>query len=1379
MVGVLALALIVGLPTGYWLVTSGPSGGVPGPGSGVGGTAVIVAPAVLPGTTATDLGPVAAKQSMTVALEVAPRDPAGLSARIALEYAAGSSEYHRFLTPSALAETYGADPGAYAAAARYLGSFGLGVRTSPDHLLLIASGPATAVASAFHTSFERYRIDGREVFSHPTAATLPSSIPWAGVVGLGNVSPPRPALASAGPQVSTLLGPCGSSSPYAPCAISVAYNSSGLLATGTNGSGYRIGVVDTYDGSESQSTLTSDLASFASANGFAVGTVHYLYPVPTGRNLNLTSTGWGLEEALDLEWSRAMAPGATVDMTFAPDASAGLYAAVDWLVAHQAVDILSLSWGEPDTGTYNSWQGTCSTACNASSDGSYQLLHPVLADAIAEGIGVFAASGDCGAADGTNGVATSYPASDPASTGVGATDLTLRNGTYSSESGWSGNASGVASPGCSNQGGSGGGFSPFPRPAWQSGPGVPTTPASRAVPDVAVVGGSPISLIYNGISTSVWGTSAGAPIWAGFEAIADQYAGAALGSLSPSLYQIAASPSAAASLHDVTSGWNGYSAGTGWDPVTGLGSPNVGHLVPLLRAVPGGVSNLTVTLAANPRIGSAPLAASFYVGAAGGTGSYPVLDVDFGDGNASLAAGGRVSHTYPRSGVYVARAVAFDSAGNSSVSTPVAVVVGGAALGVTLNASRTTVPPGQTVTLTASVSGGSTPYTFWFTFGDGTYLDGTNLSKVAHTYPIDGGFCAAVVAADGRSPPDGGVSDPVPITVGAAPAPSCPHPAPLVANLTSAVTVADVPGDLPLNVTTSGGTPPVTVRYVSDDPYVAACDCGIFHTAGNHTVTAFVNDSLNQETVATLNVTIRPALEGVFTHSALSGPSPLTVDFSVLALGGDAPNANSTQWTFGDGASATGSNVSHSYLTAGTFLALAELTDAAGGVTSAAFLVDAVGALASPGIVLSAAVTPATQVPAGTLVTFSASASGGVGPYLYRWDLGDNDSGFGPTLQQTFPEAPCLASGSCPLSVTLRALDANGTTASVGFTLPSPVRGRYSAISLAETVSPLAGTTPLHVSATANASGVPGLSYAWTFGDGAGTVGPAVAHTYFTPGNYTLELIVGDPWGDRLVRTEAMNVSGPPRQPPSILGGPNLSAGLAPLLVGFSVNGSGGLGPYTFAWEFGDGGSGSGAQVAHTYTVPGRYNATVLLTDGFGSTNRTTYPIVAYARTVVALAAQVDRSSVAEGGTVRLSLWATVDCTGLSAPPCEPTAFTVAFDFRPAAGGPTVAAGAATPGVAGGLIVTLPVPALPGTYLLNATVLGTAYAGSVQLPVTVTPPPLTDLLLPFALPPWVVLATGVAVGVLAPGLVLRALGRPGRGASPSRPRAAEGGRRGG
>ena len=147
---------------------------------------------------------------------------------------------------------------------------------------------------------------------------------------------------------------------------------------------------------------------------------------------------------------------------------------------------------------------------------------------------------------------------------------------------------------------SGGGFSHiFAKPAYQGTLPGGSTPigAMRGVPDVAFQASSRTGpLVYDTAPGAggwfiVGGTSCSAPQWAGLVAIADQIAGHGLGLINPTLYKIAISASYGMDFFDVTTGNNqtnpsvpGYPATTGWDPVTGLGTPNAASLVPALAA---------------------------------------------------------------------------------------------------------------------------------------------------------------------------------------------------------------------------------------------------------------------------------------------------------------------------------------------------------------------------------------------------------------------------------------------------------------------------------------------------------------------------------------------------------------------------------------------------------------------------------------------------------------------------------------------------------------------------------------------------------------------------------------------------------------------------
>ncbi|GAA0689372.1 hypothetical protein GCM10010193_49480 [Kitasatospora atroaurantiaca] len=211
-----------------------------------------------------------------------------------------------------------------------------------------------------------------------------------------------------------------------------------------------------------------------------------------------------------------------------------------------------------------------------------------------------------------------WPASDPLVTGVGGTYLgtdpaatTGRVADSSDQPAKCRSNPGVAEVGWTF---SGGGYSHiFDRPDYQStlSAGSTAVAGKRGVPDVALQASAGTgALVYlslppdgqGGLSCGdapcstgwydIGGTSLACPEWAGMVAIADQLNGGGLGLINPALYRIGADPvKYAADFYDVTTGNNtadpavpGYPATTGWDPVTGLGTPNAAKLLPDLVA---------------------------------------------------------------------------------------------------------------------------------------------------------------------------------------------------------------------------------------------------------------------------------------------------------------------------------------------------------------------------------------------------------------------------------------------------------------------------------------------------------------------------------------------------------------------------------------------------------------------------------------------------------------------------------------------------------------------------------------------------------------------------------------------------------------------------
>ncbi|MHB8351276.1 MAG: PKD domain-containing protein, partial [Thermoplasmata archaeon] len=956
----------------------------------------------------------------------------------------------------------------------------------------------------------------------------------------------------------------------------------------------------------------------------------------------------------------------------------------------------------------------------------------VLMAAAAEGITVLAASGDCGASDGTSGLSTDYPASDPYVTGVGGTVLTVdpNTGAWVSETGWSGNSSGASGVGCVNQGGSGGGYAPFVRPAWQTGTGISSTEKFRGVPDVALNAGTSVAITFYGNPSAVAGTSAATPAWAGIVAVGDQYAGRSLGYLNPGLYQILRGGTYAADFHDITQGSNGYSAGIGWDPVTGLGTPIAGALLPELARGTVVPSNLSVAIRANASVGPAPLLVNFTAIGSGGVRPYPSYDFIFGDGNATYTTKPYATHSYPTAGVYNATVLLFDAAGNSSLAVPVVVVVGGGKLlDVTLTANTTSTPLGGNVTFQVQASGGTAPYQYWIWFGDGTSTVPGPGAIATHTYRTAGGFCAWAAATDAAIPEDGGGSIAVSLAVGGVPRPICGSGPPPIAHLSSAVVAADLPGDLPLRFSASGGAGPLTAWIDAQDPYATACQCGIFRTAGTHEITVYANDSLGASSTASLNVTLYPALQANFTASALSGPAPLRVTFSATASGGRNASAALTTWQFGNGTgSGRGASASYLYTVPGEYLATASLMDQGEGNASSAFLID-VTAPGAAGLGIAGTISSAVRSLVGAPVAFRAVAVGASGgPVQFRWNLSDGSSGFGANLTESPIPTGCAPGANCSLSFTLTATGPGGALKTVAGALPDFFGAAYSALDLKVAVGPENATTPYRWSSSVNASGMPGPSVSWSFGDGSGASGPDVQHVYLAPGNYTIGMTVGDAAGDAWSWSQSVQINGSRIQPLAIVVVPGTFTCYAPCLENFSAELSGGaFPPFRVSWSFGPGATGNGTTVAHRFATPGSVTVWANATDGLGEVAVDMVAGTVLAPTALNLTLTVSPASVGPGGVFHLQARSVPICpvgSNAGCPGAEPPLLLEVRTGTPTGIGPSStlfikAVPRAVPGA--GVFLSFPAPPLVGPFWFVLVPASPAYIGLAIADASVTP----------------------------------------------------------
>jgi subtilase family serine protease len=331
------------------------------------------------------------------------------------------------------------------------------------------------------------------------------------------------------------------SPPYVPSDIQKGYDFLPLYAQGIEGNGTSIVIIDAYGDPK----LSSDLSSFDSLTSLPSPTLNTYYPngVPSTRD-----SGWALETALDVEWSHAIAPAATIDLVIAPNSSVGyIFDAISYVASNLTnATVVSMSFGQsenlyPTIGPY-----------------TISATHQLFVTMVSHGTSIFASSGDSGASTCCD---ASYPASDPLVVAVGGTTLNLdSSASYVGESVW---------------GGSGAGSSvAFGKPSWQQGFG----DSMRDIVDVSYDAdpNTGVLVVQNGSHFTVGGTSAGSPQWAGLSALTGQAANLRFGSIASRLYD----PKKQSSYHDITTGTDGYfSAGPGWDYPTGLGTPDANLFV--------------------------------------------------------------------------------------------------------------------------------------------------------------------------------------------------------------------------------------------------------------------------------------------------------------------------------------------------------------------------------------------------------------------------------------------------------------------------------------------------------------------------------------------------------------------------------------------------------------------------------------------------------------------------------------------------------------------------------------------------------------------------------------------------------------------------------
>jgi len=478
------------------------------------------------------------------------RNPSSFNACLASLNDPTSPNYGHYLNQTTL-KPYLPTPGQIASLSGFLTRNGFHVASGFSPLVLQLTATTADVESTLNVKLNLYSnsTSGKHKYYGVNAdPSLPSNFATLvnGIQGLDNYSTVIPAES-----------PC--SSPYCPQGVQVGYGLSSLYSSGFNGAGQSVAIVDVPGDPNIQSALNT----FDSQYGLPATTISLYYPDGTPGSYD---PAWASETAMDVEAVHSIAPGAQIVLLYD---TGDLMNSVDYVATNHLAKIVSNSW------TYSCGDGFSCSDTELSSALVSSVDTRLALDA-AQGLTILFASGDEGAKPDGSNLGTEFPSSDPNVLAVGANNLALSGCSTTTCTGYGSESGAIIS---------GGGISGhFSEPSWQTA--TIGARGGRGVPDVSMFGYSPNFWVYStasnecgrGGDSAAWfscaGTSLSTPLWAGVVVVALQIrGGASFGNLGPLLYHVAAGPGYSSIFHDVTSGSNGLSAGAGWDPVTGWGSP--------------------------------------------------------------------------------------------------------------------------------------------------------------------------------------------------------------------------------------------------------------------------------------------------------------------------------------------------------------------------------------------------------------------------------------------------------------------------------------------------------------------------------------------------------------------------------------------------------------------------------------------------------------------------------------------------------------------------------------------------------------------------------------------------------------------------------------
>ena len=520
--------------------------------------------------TASQVGSLPAHQVMSLDVVLPLRDKAGLDAFVAGVANPASPSFRQYLTPAQFTARFGPTQQDYDAVVQYLRNNGLTVTGgSRDAMDVQVKGSVSAVETAFNVRMLTYRhpTENRVFFSPDREPTTSLGVPLWHVSGLDNYSIPHPLYVKKGDYakahgispdavVTHATTGSGPSSSFLGSDMRAAYYG----GTALNGAGQNLGLFEYYG------TDLADLTTYYK-NVKQTNNVPVTIFSTDGTSTSCVYTRAGGdcddgEQNLDMTQALGMAPGLSSLVMYVGSTDTAIISA---MTTHSPLPTtIGCSWG---------WTPADPTT-----------LDPYFEKMAAQGQTFFVASGD----DSTwtkTGNAAAWPADDAYVISVGGTDLTTSSaaGPWKSETAWVD---------------SGGGISPdkIAIPSWQKLSGVITSTNKgsttyRNGPDVSANANFTFYTCGDQQACQAneyGGTSFAAPMWAAFIALVNQQlvanGGARVGNFNATIYPQNLTSTYATDFHDITSGKSGsYSAGTGFDLVTGWGSPKAGLITTLAQ----------------------------------------------------------------------------------------------------------------------------------------------------------------------------------------------------------------------------------------------------------------------------------------------------------------------------------------------------------------------------------------------------------------------------------------------------------------------------------------------------------------------------------------------------------------------------------------------------------------------------------------------------------------------------------------------------------------------------------------------------------------------------------------------------------------------------